>query len=67
MDASTYSASIREICRDALEKSNKSSEGRCVLEASHFAGFNRGLERFTTTIDKRRENACRVPSEGRQP
>jgi hypothetical protein len=28
MNASTYSASMREICRDALEKPNKSSEGQ---------------------------------------
>ena len=46
MDASVDSASMREICRDALEKPNKSSEGRCVLEAGHFACYNRGLERF---------------------
>jgi hypothetical protein len=51
MDASTYSASIREICRVALEKPNKSSEGRCVLEAGHFSGFNRGLERFQGIAD----------------
>jgi hypothetical protein len=51
MDGSIYSASMREICRDALEKPNKSSEGRCVLEAGHFSPLDCGPESFRGIAD----------------